>query len=139
MQWLGMKLTAVLLIAAMALGSVLLWLGIPVGWVYLAAQIVKSSQPSMGSYLLIIVGIGVSIVIVGKGLAALDRMYGRVVRGGAPTGPRQLPWHRSLRGERDAGAPLTVLGVVMMWSVSVALAAFAVWFFAFARSSLPGS
>lgn len=139
MQWLGTKLAGALLIAAMAVGSVLLWLGIPLGWIYLASHIVKSAQPSMGSYLLILVGIGLSVVVVGKVLAVLDRTYGRVVRGGAPTGPRQLPWHRSMRGERDAGAPVTVLGVVMMWSVSVALLAFGVWFFAFAGSSLPGS
>jgi hypothetical protein len=139
MQWLGTKLAGLLLIALMAVGSILLWLGIPIGWVYLASQIVSSSQPSMGPYLLVIAGIGVSIAVVGKGLAVLDRTYGRVVRGTEQLGPRQLPWHRSLRGERDAHAPLTVLGTVMIWSVSIAAIAFGIWFFGFAGSSLPGT
>lgn len=139
MHWLGTRLTGAVLIAAMAVGSVLLWIGIPVGWVYIASQLVNSSQPSMGPYLLVIAGIGVSIVIVGKGLAMLDRTYGRIVHGGVETGPRQLPWHRSLRGDRDARAPLTVLGTVMIWSVSIAAIAFGIWFFGFAGSSLPGT
>ncbi|HEU4978896.1 MAG TPA: hypothetical protein VFT42_08390 [Solirubrobacteraceae bacterium] len=139
MHWLGTRLTGAVLIAAMAVGSVLLWIGIPVGWVYIASQLVNSSQPSMGPYLLVIVGIGISIVIVGKGLAMLDRAYGRIVHGSAQTGPRQLPWNRSLRGERNARAPLTVLGGVMIWSVSIAAVAFGIWFFGFAGSSLPGT
>jgi hypothetical protein len=139
MQWLGTRLAGLVLIAAMAFGSILLWLGIPIGWIYLASQMVSSSQPSMGPYLLVIVGIGVSIVIVGKILAMLDRAYGRVVHGDVDTGPRQLPWMRSLRSERNAGAPLTVLGTVMIWSVSIAGIAFAIWFFGFAGSSLPGT
>jgi hypothetical protein len=139
MQWLGTKLAGLLLIALMAVGSILLWLGIPIGWVYLASQIVSSSQPSMGPYLLVIAGIGVSIAVVGKALAVLDRAYGRVVRGTEQLAPRQLPWHRSLRGERDARAPLTVLGTVMIWSVSIAAIAFGIWFFGFAGSSLPGT
>jgi hypothetical protein len=32
-----------------------------------------------------------------------------------------------------------VLDVVMIWSVSIALFGFAVWFFGFAGSSLPGA
>ena len=139
MHWLGTKLAGLVLITLMAIGSILLWLGVPIGWVYLASQIVSSSQPSMGAYLLVIAGIGVSIAIVGKALAILDRTYGRVVRGSEQTGPRQLPWHRSLRGERGARAPLTVLGTVMIWSVSIAAIAFGIWFFGFAGSSLPGA
>ena len=44
----GRALLAALLIALMAIGSIVLWLGIPIGWVYLASRIAKSSQPSMG-------------------------------------------------------------------------------------------
>jgi hypothetical protein len=47
---------------------------------------------------------------------------------------------KSMRGERQAvERPQGVLEVVMLVSVGLALAAMAVWFFAFAGSSLPGS
>jgi hypothetical protein len=44
----GRRLIAALLIALMAIGSILLWLGIPVGWLYVVSRLVNSSQPSMG-------------------------------------------------------------------------------------------
>jgi hypothetical protein len=50
----------------------------------------------------------------------------------------RAPWLKSMRGERDASRRLTVLEMTMIVSVSVALLAFGVWFFAFAGSSLPG-
>jgi hypothetical protein len=132
----GRRLIAVLLIALMAIGSILLWLGIPLGWLYLVSRLVKSSQPSMGPYILLLVGIPASMVIVGKLLSKLNRVYGDVT-GTAPTGRARTPWLRSMRGERDTGRPRTVLDVVMIWSVAVALVCFAVWFFVFAGSSLP--
>jgi hypothetical protein len=132
----GRILLAALLIALMAIGSVLLWLGIPVGWLYLASRIVKSSQPSLGPYVLVLVGIPVSMIVVDKALSRLDRAYGDVT-GTTPTGRMRNPWMKSMRGERDSGRPRTVLDVVMVWSVVLALLSFAIWFFAFAGSSLP--
>jgi hypothetical protein len=132
----GRKLLAVLLIALMAIGSILLWLGIPVGWLYLVSRLVKSSQPSMGPYVLLIVGIPASMIVVGKALAKLNRVYGEVT-GTTPTMRVRSPWMKSMRGERDSGRERTVLDVVMVWSVALALLCFGVWFFAFAGSSLP--
>jgi hypothetical protein len=132
----GRILLAALLVALMAIGSVVLWLGIPVGWLYLASRIVKSSQPSLGPYVLVLVGIPVSMIVVGKALSRLNRAYGDVT-GTTPTGRMRNPWMRSLRGERDSGRPRTVLDVVMVWSVALALLSLAIWFFVFAGSSLP--
>ena len=134
----GRRLLAALLIALMAIGSILLWLGIPVGVLYVASRLVKSSQPSMGPYVMILIGIPLLMVIVGKLLSRLNRTYANVM-GTARTERVTLPWHRSMRGERDAGHRTTVLDVVMIASVSLALLAFGVWFFVFAGSSLPGS
>ena len=130
------RLAAAGLIALMAIGSILLWLGIPVGWLYLVSRLVKSSQPSMGPYVLVLVGIPASMVVVGKLLSRLNRAYGELT-GTAPTVRMRNPWLRSMRGERDTGRPTTILEVVMVWSVSLALLCFAVWFFVFAGSSLP--
>jgi hypothetical protein len=132
----GRRLLAALLIALMAIGSILLWLGIPVGWLYLVSRLVKSSQPSMGPYVLLIVGIPASMIVVGKALSKLNRVYGEVT-GTTPTMRARSPWMKSMRGERESGRQRTVLDVVMVWSVALALLCFGVWFFAFAGSSLP--
>ena len=132
----GRRLLAALLIALMAIGSILLWLGIPVGWLYLVSRLVKSSQPSMGPYVLLIVGIPASMIVVGKALSKLNRVYGEVT-GTTPTMRARSPWMKSMRGERESGRARTVLDVVMVWSVALALLCFGVWFFAFAGSSLP--
>jgi hypothetical protein len=133
---LGRRVLAALLIALMAIGSILLWLGIPVGWLYLVSRLVTSSQPSMGPYVLLIVGIPASMIVVGKALSKLNRVYGEVT-GTTPTMRVRRPWMTSMRGERDSGRQRTVLDVVMVWSVALALLCFGVWFFAFAGSSLP--
>jgi uncharacterized oligopeptide transporter (OPT) family protein len=90
----------------------------------------------MGPYLLILVGIPASMIVVGKLLSRLNRTYGAVT-GAPPPARSRSAWMKSLRGERESGRPRTMLDVVMVWSVALALLCFAVWFFAFAGSSLP--
>src|SRR3954449_7446440 len=114
------RLVGALLILAMAIGSVLLWMGIPVGWLYLVSQLVDSSEPSMGPYVLVLVGIPATMIAVGKVLAILDRTYGRVTRT-APQVRAQAPWHRSLRGDRRPAQAHSVLDVVMVCSVALAV------------------
>jgi hypothetical protein len=133
----GRRMLAALLIVLMAIGSIVLWLGIPIGWLYLASRIADSSEPSMGPYLLVLVGIPASMIIVGKLLSRLNRTYGAVT-GAAPAPRARSAWMKSLRGERKSERPRTVLDVVMVWSVALALVCFAIWFFVFAGSSLPG-
>jgi hypothetical protein len=130
------RIVGAFLIALMAVGSILLWIGIPVGWLFLASRITDSSQPSMGPYVLVLVGIPATMIAMGKVLAVLDRTYGRVT-GAAPQGRIQSPWHRSLRGDRRPERRRSVLDVVMVASVALAVVCFAVWFFLFAGSSLP--
>jgi hypothetical protein len=130
------RLVAALLIGLMVVGSVLLWIGIPVGWLYLASRLTDSSQPSMGPYVLVLVGIPATMIAMGKALAVLDRTYGRLA-GTAQQGRVQSPWHRSLRGDRRPARGRSVLDVVMVTSVALAVVCFAVWFFLFAGSSLP--
>ena len=127
---------ALVLIALMAIGSVILWIGIPVGWLYLASRLVDSSQPSLGPYVLVIFGIPVTMFLFGKVLFTLDRAFERVTDRPSEADFRP-PWLRSMRGERSVSRRITVLEGVMIVSVSIALLAFAVWFFAFAGSPLP--
>ena len=126
------------LIALMALGSVVMWLGVPVALIYLASRIADSPTPSMGPYLLILIGLPVGMFAVGKVLGVLDRYHGRIT--GLDDGrPQQAAWMKSMRGERDRRRRRSVLDVVMIVSVGVALVLSAVWFFGFAGSSLPGA
>jgi len=129
---------SLVLIALMALGSVFMWLGLPALLVYIASRVADSPTPSMGPYLLIIVGLPVGMVAVGKLLGALDRYHGRIT--GLDDGrPEQATWLKSMRGDRERRRRRSVLDTVMIVSVGIALIAFAVWFFAFAGSSLPGA
>ena len=126
------------LIALMAIGSVVMWIGVPVGLIYLASRLADSSKPSMGPYVLILVGLVVGMMAVGKLLGALDRYHGRVT--GLDDGkPQQAAWMKSMRGDRERKRRRSVLDSVMMISVGVALLLFGIWFFAFAGSSLPGA
>src|SRR3954449_5400596 len=129
---------AVILVLLMAVGSVVLWIGIPIGWIWVASRTVKTSQPTLGPYLLVLCAIPLTMWIWGKLLFRMNDVYSRLT-GQTSEVRAQLPWHKSMRGERGSGRQTTVLDLVMMISVSVALAAFAIWFFLFAGSSIPGA
>ena len=130
------KAAAVLLILVMIVGSLLMWLGAPLFWLWLGSQLQSGSTPSFGPYLLILVGVVASMIVIGKLLSSLDRIYGRVTNTNATVRVR-LPWHRSMRGERGSGRQTRVVDIVMVASVSGALLLFGAWFFLLAGSSLP--
>src|SRR5947208_7899214 len=113
---LATKPIAVVLVLMMAVGSVVLWIGIPVGWVWVASRTVKTSQPSLGPYLLVLVATPLTMWIWGKLLFRLNDLYSRLT-GQSYEVRAQLPWHRSMRGERNVARPTTVLDVVMIVSV----------------------
>ena len=119
----------------MALGSVVMWLGVPLGLVYLASKLADTPNPTMGPYLLVIVGLPVGMAVVGKGLGALNRAHVRLT--GAETDEYRPGWTRSMRGERRVDRRNGVLDKVMVVSVALAGVVFAIWFFCFAGSSLP--
>ena len=123
---------AALLVLVMAVGSILMWIGVPVFWLWLASRMADSSQPSLGPYLLVLVGIAVSMVVIGKGLGAINHLH-MGITGTLPQKREQTIWLRSMRAEREVQRQTGVLGIVMAWSVSVALLAFGVWFFLFAE------
>lgn len=125
------------LIALMAFGSIFLWIGIPVGWLWIGSQLQSDSgQASFGLYLGVLLGIIVSMVVTGKLLHGLNGVYGRLT--GAETVRVRMPWHRSLRGEDEGRPPRQILDVVMVVSVMSAGFVFLIWFLFFAGSSLPG-
>jgi hypothetical protein len=124
----------IMLVAAMAVGSICLWLGWPLGLIYAVSKMVDSTQPTMGPYVALLFGIPLGMVAIGRVLGALDRRYMRRTRG---DGDRYRPgWLKSMRGERQTQSNWKVLDVVMLWSVSMAGLAMGVWFLFFAGSSI---
>ena len=126
---------AMLLVLLMAVGSVIMWIGVPLGLIYAASQLADSSKPSAGPYLLIILGLPIGMAVVGKFLGWLDRLHGRLT--GRHEERHRAAWLRSMRAERTSSRRGGVLDTVMIVSVVLALVAFGVWFFGFAGSSLP--
>ncbi len=128
---------ALLLVLLMAAGSILMWIGLPLGLIWIASAISDSSQPSMGPYLLILVGLPVGAIVIGKALGALDRLRGRV-SGRTGGEERRNTWMNSM-GETAASGrrQRSVLDAVMIVSVLSALVIGGIWFLLFAGSPLP--
>jgi MFS family permease len=130
------QLAGLALVLLMAAGSIVMWLVSPVAWLWIASRMTSSSQPSIGPYLLVIVGMAFTAVVIGKLLGSINRMHLRVT-GRLDDRREHATWNRSMRGERKSTRDRGVLDQVMMISVSLALVAFGIWFFGFAGSSLP--
>jgi hypothetical protein len=129
--------TGVGLIAAMAVGSLVMWIGVPLGLIWFASHLQTGAEPSMGPYLVVAFGLPTLMIPLGKALASLDRAFSRV-SGYTPENRRvRLPWLQSMRGERGSSHRATVLDVLMIVSVAIASAAFLFWFLFLAGSSLP--
>jgi hypothetical protein len=112
-----------------------MWIGVPVLWLYLASQLYESSQPSFGVYFGVLVAIAATMSVMGKLLGILNRWH-MALTDQLPQKREQTIWLRSMRAEREVKRQTGVLGIVMAWSVSVALVLFAIWFFALAGSPI---
>jgi len=128
---------AILLVLLMGIGSVVMWLGIPLALVYAASQLADTSAPTLGPYLLVFIGLPIGMAIMAKLLGYLDRVHQVYTRTNDDR-PVQAPWMRSMRGERGSTRTRGVLDTVMIVSVIAALVLFGLWFFVLAGSSLPG-
>ena len=123
------------IIAAMAVGSVSMWIANPIAWLWIGSQLQRDSrQMTLGAYLALLTGIVVTAIALAIALERLNRLYGRVT--GAPPELRVIfPWHRSMRdarhgGQDEPGRAVSVLDVVMTISVAICLLVFLVWYFA---------
>lgn len=103
-------LTGVIMVGA----SLLLWIGVPAGWLWIGSQI-QGSSGSLGTAIAVmLVGAIVSIVAIAWVLGKLNRV------------------HERLREARGAQAGTPLLEVVLVVTAAVALVGFAIWFFVFA-------
>jgi hypothetical protein len=122
----------------MVLGSLMLWLGNPVIWLWIGSQMTESQQGEFGPYTVVALGVLGSTVAVSLLLARIHRLY-QQVSGDDATVRVRLAWLRSLRDDPRADARITVLDLILVISAVTAILAFAVWFVLFAGSPLPGA
>lgn len=109
---------AVLLLAIMIIGSIVLWVGTPLLWLWIASQVQGETQ-SLGTALVVaFVGVVLTVMLLASVLSRLSDTYrgNRIARGGAD------PGHVVLEGVLVVSAGLTVT-------------AFAIWFLFFAGAA----
>ena len=110
--------SGVLLVAIMVGGGLVLWVGVPLGWLYVGS-LVQGSTHSLGTALLVMmVGVVVSIAVLVPVLGWLNRKHSEL---------------RVARGLDDHGQ--TALEGVMTVSAMIAIVGFGAWFFLFSGSS----
>jgi hypothetical protein len=108
---------SVALVVAMLLGCLLLWVGIPVSWLWVGSQ-VQGSSGSLGTALAVtMTGIIVSIVVLVAILSRLNRV------------------HAELLARRNRTQHSSALEVILVSSAGIAVVGFGVWFFLFAGAS----
>lgn len=121
-----------LVVGLMVLGSAVMWIVLPFAWLWLGSQMQSGVNPSIGPYLLIALGLPVSMILVARLLRRLDRAFARLSQSDPEDRHIPLPWVRSLRDGRGHGREVTVLEVVMIGSVLLCGAALCIWFLVFA-------
>jgi hypothetical protein len=134
----GRNVAATVVFLAMLLAAFSLWTLIPLGWVYIASKLAHSQFPSIGPYMIVIVGIIVTVLIDAWIIGRLNDIYVRV------TGSNRLVasrpgWLKSMRDAAPVRNSVTVVEAVMMSSVMLAALALMVWFFLLAGSPLPNN
>jgi len=133
---LGRNAAAAVVFLAMLLAAFSLWTLIPLGWVYIASKLSHSQFPSIGPYMVVIIGIIATVLVDAWLIGRLNDLYIRV------TGTNRLVqtrpnWLKSLRDTGPVHNSVTVVEAVMMSSVLLAGLALITWFFLLAGSPIP--
>lgn len=106
-----------LLVVMMLAGCMLLWIGVPLVWLWIGSQVQASA--SLGTALAVtMTGVIVTVAVVVAGLLWLNRLHGHVREA------RSLPASRQ-----------SALEVLFVASAAIATLLFVIWFFAFSGSS----
>lgn len=132
----GVRIRVAALVAGMAIGSIVLWFGIPLFWVVVASQVLSSASPTMAPIMLVLIATPITMVFFAPLLGRMDHAH-RELRGSVRKGPRRAAWNKSMRDSSAEHADHGVLELVMITSVAVALAAVGGWLALFGKMSLP--
>ena len=130
------RLAATGIAGVMLVAAFSLWTVIPFGWIWIGSKVSKSQAPSAGPYMIVFFGIVISIIVVVRMLAWLNRLYENLIGTTEVRVERVMLW-RSLSDERKRVRRWSVMEVVLLSSVFVAFVAMGVWFIFLAGSPLP--
>ena len=109
-------LASAALVLLMLAGCLLLWVGVPLAWLWIGSQVQASA--SLGTALIVtMIGILVSIVAL---VFCLGRLNG---------------WHAALLERRNRPLRSSALEVILVSSAGLAIVGFGIWFFGFAGAS----
>jgi hypothetical protein len=132
--WHALVVTA--LGAGVVLGSAFLWIGIPLGGLWLAGELTHEASTFL---LVILLAVPTAMVAFGWLLYRLGALYEQA-RGGPARPPSRAAWLVSSSDERSAQrrarGPRTLTDVSMTASAVTALILMAIWFFFLAESPL---
>jgi hypothetical protein len=115
------------------LGSLVMWIGLPLGWLWLVSRF-ADHYPDV--YIGALSGCPGTMVLLALLLTRLNALHLRV--SGAHPASRRAAWMKSLSGDRVVRRQRTVLETSMVISVLIAIITLAVWYFLFAHSYSPG-
>lgn len=119
------------LAVVIVLGSFTMWLGIPLFWVWLIAQL-TAEYPSI--YMLALAACPVTMIVAGWALYRVNRVYAELLPPHPDLpGAQRSAWLGSLSERRPRRRQPTLLDVSMVVSVVVAVTVMAIWFFGFAH------
>ncbi len=105
------------LVMAMVAGCLFLWIGAPLGWLWIGSQVQASA--SLGTALMVtMLGILITIVAVVIALGRLNRRHLEL---------------QQRRNRQPVGS--SALEVILVSSAALAIVGFAIWFFGFAGAS----
>ena len=131
----GRSVAGAIVVLAMMVAALSLWTVIPLSWVYIGSQIADSQFPSGGPYMIVFIGIVVSILIIAWLLSRLNGLYIRIT-GTNTMAPMRPAWLKSMRDE-PIHRGTTVMEAVIVGSVLMAVLALVTWFFLLAGSPIP--
>lgn len=102
----------------MLVGGLVLWLGVPLLWIYVGSQVQGATHSLGAAFLAVAFGVVLSIALLIVALGWLNARYAEL---------------RAARGLDDLGN--VPLEAVLAVSATIALVCFGVWFFLFSGSS----
>lgn len=107
--------SGLLVLVIMVVGSLVLWVGVPAGWLWIGSQVQGETGDVGAAILVMMAGVLVSVLVVVLALVRLNRL------------------HEHMREAR--GLPVSsysVLERVLVVTAGLALVAFTIWFLGFA-------
>lgn len=125
------RLLAGVVLLLMFIGGFFMWIGNPYVWLRLIAATAETSTLSMGQAVFFLAAIAITGFAMIKVLAVLNSIFVRTM-GGSDEITIRPSWTRSLRDDANVRTTASALDVVMVTSVSVAIASATIWFFFFA-------